>query len=326
MTRQTLPETRTVDYRGLLGNGRSFAVPPYQRDYSWTSENWSDLWDDLLVLRESLDECHYMGFVVVRAGSDRSFSVLDGQQRLVTLALFALAVIRRLSEFAEDGIEPEVNRARAEALLRRFVTEIDPASLLETSRLSLNETDDGFFQDLVRRRSPPNPKALAPSHDRMWKCYCYFLERLRPPGQERSGGAALVDLMQRTVARQLVFLLVAVDDDLDAYAVFERHDARGTGLTMTDLLKNYLFSRIPSKADRAVLRERWQAIVGTVRAERFPAFLRSHHIGSHTKTRGSHLFEIMREQVRNRPQVFELLDRLERRAPVFSAKETGNRP
>ena len=326
MTRRTLPEARTVAYRELLGNGKSFAVPPYRRDYSWTSEEWSDLWDDILVIRESADERHYMGFVVVRAGSGPSFSVIDGQQRLVTLTFFALAVFRRLHDLADDGVEPEVNRARAEVLLRRFVTEIDPATLHEASRLSLNETDGKFFQHLVRRSSPTNPRALAPSHDRMWKCYCYFLERLRQPESKCLDGAALTDLMQRTVARQLIFLLIAVEDDLDAYAVFERYDAHGMGLTRADLLKNYLFSRIPSKADHAVLQERWMTIVGTVRAERFSEFLRYHYSRSHPGIRSSHLFEIVRKEVRNQPQVFELLDRLEQKVPLFSARETGNRP
>jgi uncharacterized protein with ParB-like and HNH nuclease domain len=29
----------------LLGNGLSYRVPPFQRDYSWTDDEWDDSWD-----------------------------------------------------------------------------------------------------------------------------------------------------------------------------------------------------------------------------------------------------------------------------------------
>ena len=50
-----------------------------------------------------------------------------------------------------------------------------------------------------------------------------------------------------------MFIRIAVDDELNAYTVFETLNARGLELTSTDLLKNYMFSRVTIKADRDVL-------------------------------------------------------------------------
>ena len=40
----------------------------------------------------------------------------------------------------------------------------------------------------------------------------------------------------------MLFIQITVDNDLEAYTVFETLNARGVGLTTTDLLKNYLFA------------------------------------------------------------------------------------
>ena len=82
--------------------------------------------------------------------------IIDGQQRLATLSLFALAVIGRLQAMTDTGIDSKANAERAQGLRSRFIGEKDPASLTESSRLYLNETDDAFYQDyLVQLRPPP---------------------------------------------------------------------------------------------------------------------------------------------------------------------------
>jgi len=78
MARNTPLAARPVNYVELIGNGRLYEVPPYQRDYSWGHEQWEDLWNDILDLRGQEDDRHYMGrrrlFKVVR---DRHVSASD---------------------------------------------------------------------------------------------------------------------------------------------------------------------------------------------------------------------------------------------------------
>lgn len=320
MTRKNLLAARTVDYLELIGNGRRFSVPPYQRDYSWNTEEWDDLWSDIVGLRDRLEERHYMGAVLVQAKSDFEFLVIDGQQRLATLSLFALAVTSKLRTLAADGLDAEANRSRAQALHDRFVGEKDPASLLEASRLSLNETDNGFYRDyLVQGRTPPNPRALRRSKRQIWDCYEYFLQKLATVEQFQRDGESLANFLSLTVARQLLFILITVEDELNAYTVFETLNARGVSLTTTDLLKNYLFARIQTPSDVDDLHRRWRTLVGTVRTERFPDFLRYHLLSRHSRIRRPNLFKLVREEFRTLPQVFDLLEQLESRAELFAA-------
>jgi hypothetical protein len=140
--------TNTVNYQELVGNGRTYKVPHYQHDYSWREEQWEDLWQDIDELRADAATRHYMGAIVVKAESDRQFLIIDGQQRIATPAILALACISVLRELAQNGVEPEKNEARAQALRARFVGEKDPASLTEISKLLLNSHDDGVFEVL----------------------------------------------------------------------------------------------------------------------------------------------------------------------------------
>ena len=319
MARTTLLDTRTVNYQELIGNGRAYHVPPYQRDYSWRHEQWEDLWNDIAEMQDVENGRHYMGALVVEAQSDRRFVVIDGQQRFATLSVLTLAVIRALQQLAASGIEPEENATRASELRKRFIGEKDPASLVESSRLNLNETDNGFYQDyLVQLRKPGNPLGLVRSNQLLWRCFQYFRKQIREMESFGRDGTALARLISENVARRLVFILITVDDALNAYTVFETLNARGLELTTTDLLKNYLFTKA-SSADRPSMLRRWQRIATTVGQENVPDLLRYHMLCEEPKVRSRRLFKLMRDRYRSSREVYDLLEILESRAEVFAA-------
>lgn len=318
--RVNLLNTRTTNFMELIGNGRIYRVPPYQRDYSWTEEQWEDLWNDILDLRAHPDDRHYMGALVVEGKSDREFLIIDGQQRLATLSILALAVIQRLQATGNSE-----NQERAAALRSRFVGEKDPTSLIESSKLFLNETDNAFYQDyLVQLRQPLNPRGLPKSNRLLWDCFRYFLRQLDQDNELNADGVALAGLLAEACGRQLMFILITVDDELNAYAVFETLNARGLELSSTDLLKNYLFSRVHVPADLEALQRRWRALIVTVQQERFPEFLRYHLLTRHAKVRSERLFKLVRDSVRTPPEVFELMEALESRAELFAALSDSN--
>lgn len=313
-----LLSTNTVNFQDMIGNGRSYKVPLYQRDYSWTEEQWEDLWLDLGDLRTEPPKRHYMGAVVVRAESDRQFLIIDGQQRIATLTIIGLAVINQLTRLSE-GID-ENNRERATALRSRFVGEKDPASLTEISKLTLNKHDDGFFQDyLVQLRRPINPKSLPKSNKLLWECFTYFEKRIQEDNELSEDGVKLAGLLSEVVARQLLFILITVDDEISAYTVFETLNARGLELTTTDLVKNYLFSRLQSTADIEAIQRRWERLVTTVRQERFGEFLRYHYLTKRKQIRTGRLFKIVRDEVRSPDEVLNLTSVLEKRSELFDA-------
>jgi uncharacterized protein with ParB-like and HNH nuclease domain len=173
-----LLDTKTVNLNDVLGNGKIYRVPQFQRDYSWEEDNWEDLWNDLLYAHKH-DEPHYMGSIVLQSegDSERLFQVIDGQQRFSTLSILALAVIKKIQSLAENGIEPEANLERVAILTRQFIGQKDPASLTYSSKLFLNENNDGFYQSrLIQFREPVAISKLSYSEKLLWEAYQYFFE------------------------------------------------------------------------------------------------------------------------------------------------------
>ena len=53
-------KTENNTFRKLIGNGLTYSIPRFQRDYSWTVEEWEDLWLDLQgTLQPDGETAHY---------------------------------------------------------------------------------------------------------------------------------------------------------------------------------------------------------------------------------------------------------------------------
>ncbi|MFM6517697.1 MAG: DUF262 domain-containing protein, partial [Microcystis panniformis] len=106
-----------------------------------------------------------------------------------------------------------------------------------------------------------------------------------------------------------------VNDELNAYRVFETLNARGVKLSSTDLLKNYLFSVVHAqKADERELQEldnRWEILVSKLGSESFPDFLRTHWNSRYKFLRHSELFKRIRDSIRDRESAFKLIREME---------------
>lgn len=131
--------TANQTLRQLLGNGLSYRVPRFQRDYSWEENEPDDLWHDILATVTPRGEpAHYMGYLVLQTADNRVFDVIDGQQRLTTLSILILTVLQNLQTLVENGVEAENNRRRIEQLRQSSVGFLDPVSLVPQSKLTLN--------------------------------------------------------------------------------------------------------------------------------------------------------------------------------------------
>ena len=95
---------------------------------------------------------------------------------------------------------------------------------------------DPFYQDyLVQLRAPLNPRGLRRSNALLWECYRYFSKQIDALEVEAGiEGEDIAKVLSETVARRLLFILITVDDELNAYTLFETLNARGLELTTTD--------------------------------------------------------------------------------------------
>ena len=314
-----LLDTKTVNLNEILGNGKIYKVPPFQRDYSWEQDNWEDLWNDICIADDT-GTAHYMGSVVLQSERGKEYLIIDGQQRFTTLSILILAVINAIKSLSRHGIDVDGNSERSELLIRQYIGQKDPSSLKHSSKLFLNENNDGFYQSrLMSFKDPINARKLSDSEQLMWQCYQFFVTRIT----QRFGNSSGVDLakfLNETVGEQMMFIQITVEDELNAYTVFETLNSRGVELTSTDLLKNFLFSLVArSGTDLKLVRTQWNKIIDIIDLKEFPVFLRYFLIATRKIVSKEYLFKEIKKFIKSSEDVFELLEQLERYAYNYKA-------
>ncbi len=319
MASVNLLDTKTVNLNDVLGNGKIYRVPQFQRDYSWGQDNWEDLWNDISIVKAT-GSPHYMGSVVLQNDGSKQYLIIDGQQRFTTLSILTLAFIARIQKLSNDGIDVEANKERADILMRQYIGQKDPASLRYSSKIFLNENNDGFYQQrLLTFKQPINVSKLSDFEKLMWEAYIFFQKNIEKDFKTQSG-EDLANILNKIIGDLLMFIQITVEDELNAYTVFETLNSRGVDLTSTDLLKNFLFSLVAkSKTDLNQVKGQWKKIIDAIGLKDFPVFLRYYLQATKQMVTKESLFKVVKQYVKINSDVFDLLDHLETYAYIYVA-------
>ena len=316
-----LLSTATPTFGELFTNGRTFVVPRFQRDYKWDQDNWEELWQDLVGVIETGKE-HYMGAIVLKPTSEvsKQFDVIDGQQRLATLVLLVLAGVKMFESWAQKSIDKPFNQERANLFRDRFLRAKDTASLKETGRLTLNKNDRGFMHSvLMQLKEPVRESTLPPSQKQLWNGFKYFLGKMTERFNQDTNAQGLAELLN-TAGDKLLFIQILVSDELDAYSVFETLNARGTQLSVTDLLKNYLFSQFEGDENAIdVAEEQWLRLSQSDLDRDFSRFINYFWNSRYGITRPSRLFKAIRNSINSPDDASTFLDQCEKTASLNAA-------
>jgi len=318
--KKNILDTKTALWSDLIKNGRTFIVPRFQRDYSWEEEHWEDLWYDLDNLDE--EDFHYMGYLVLQNSPTNEYTIIDGQQRLTTLSIIALAVIQHIQELIDKNIDAQNNEERKKLLMDAYLGYKDPTSLVAKSKLALNRNNNDFYQSyLMRFRKPTTKSKLKPSEKLLIKAVEYFYERIKLKFAGNLSGENLANFLDKEVASQLIFTFITVDNDLNAYKVFETLNSRGVRLSPTDLLKNYLFMVAAQNGETDIdqAERQWQNINNILGNIEFTTYLRHFWNSQNATARKQNLFKVVKNSITTAEQAFSLLDELENNAQLYVA-------
>lgn len=318
-------KTENNTFRKLIGNGLTYRIPRFQRDYSWTNDEWEDLWMDLLgTLKEDGESAHYMGYLVLQSADDKTFDVIDGQQRLTTISIIVLAILKNIQRLINAGNDAEPNTRRMDQIRQTYVGYLDPVTLVARPKLTLNRNNNTYFQTYLVPLGHLPQRGFRASEHSLRKAFEWFDKRVAEylKGSTGDEGMRLAKLVE-DISDRLFFTVITVTDELNAYKVFETLNARGVRLSATDLLKNYLFSVLDrgGEADHELrnLEDRWEAIVGRLQSENFPDFLRVHWNSRRSFARQADLFKTIRTQVSTAEAVFQLLRNMEEDLDTYLA-------
>ncbi len=314
-----IQDTSTRTYRDLLGNGSKYIIPKFQRDYSWDTEQWDDLWQDLLEVLNSSDS-HYMGYLVLQTNDDKDFKIIDGQQRITTISILILSAIKCLNDLADANNDDDSNLARQEELLKRYIGVRDPVTLSSNNKLILNRNNDDYYKSYIASLRELKQRGIKATERLMKNCFEWFYPKIK---KEYKTGEELA-LFIETVVDKLYFTVIKVGDELNAFRVFETLNARGVQLSSSDLLKNYLFSLVQTTSRIDDLEKQWSNLLVTLGKERLPEFLRFYWNSRNKNVRKNNLFKTIRKSIKNENDVFSLINELLKFADIFVALKNSN--
>ncbi|MFJ5654309.1 DUF262 domain-containing protein [Streptomyces microflavus] len=237
-------ETHFADL--VQGRAQQFQVPLYQRTYSWTEKQLAKLWIDILeqaelVGTDSTVSTHFLGSVVLAPSplNEATFPrwlVVDGQQRLTTLSLALAAIRDHISETQPD----EAERIDEEYLINKRKKGGDHLRLLPT------QADRPQYAAHVH-----GVQSEQVSGDRVAAAYRFFRRKL-VEFVEADDATAPQDVLrvEQAITSRLTLVSVTAERGDNVHRIFESLNNTGLKLSQADLLRNYLFMRLPTRGEQ----------------------------------------------------------------------------
>lgn len=234
----------------ILSVNKKYIVPRFQREYSWGKEQINELWHDIVSNIKwkdgddsfELNEYFLGALVLVGQETSSSLLIVDGQQRLTTLTILLSALCELFKDSNEDAV--------AASIYNNYIAGIDDDG--KSFFKLINESPKPFFQNNIQHIDKRNENANS-AEEKMLK---FALEELKENLSSANLMASLkvpahkfnyIDALKAVrdeVLRYLKVIYITVNDEDEAYTIFETLNARGLNLSYVDLIKNKLFKKL----------------------------------------------------------------------------------
>jgi len=230
----------------FLQKSPQFIIPIYQRTYSWTDKQCRQLWDDILRAGSSdTIAVHFIGSIVyVEQGLSQvthqaPLLVIDGQQRLTTVALLLESLARALG----DG-EPVDGFSAAK--LRHYYLSNPLESGDRYFKLLLSQTDNASLKAVIKKTEQPKEPSL-----RVTQNFDLYTELLK----EQKGDLAPVC---RGLAKLVVVDIALSRDQDNPQLIFESMNSTGKELSQADLIRNFILMGLEPTLQTRLYEEYWR--------------------------------------------------------------------
>ena len=227
--------------REIFEGSYQFEIPDYQRPYAWTTEQATELFDDLYSAMQDArvsgaSSQYFLGSIVlIKADRDPKSFVVDGQQRLSTLTIL-LAVLRVLMPNS------------ASFLTKYLYKEGNPEwGELNEYRLKAREEDADFFRTYVQEQG--GLERLVSSTDKLKDSRLRYRENATLL-LEKAKALSPADLnaLWKFLANDCSLVVISTPDLEAAYRIFSVLNNRGLDLAPIDIIKAQVLGLIRTTA------------------------------------------------------------------------------
>jgi len=230
----------------FLKKSSQFIIHIYQRTYSWTERECSQLWDD--ILRTGISEkinTHFMGSIVyVEQGLSQvsvqsPLLVIDGQQRLTTISILLEALARRIGE-------EEIMDGFSARKIRNYYLQNAEETGERAFKLILTQTDKDSLLALIQNRPFPSEQSI-----RITKAFEFYEKCIAGFGND------LLPLCKGISKLTIVDIALTRDQD-NPQLIFESMNSTGKELSQADLIRNYILMGLEPKQQTKLYEDHWR--------------------------------------------------------------------
>lgn len=244
----------------LSNNDVTFFVPPYQRNYEWTTEQCEAFFDDVEKTYEKNSHGHrtehFFGSITYFQterpfGQTNELVLIDGQQRITTTMLF-LCAVRDISD--DDALKNFINN---KYLRNANARDEDNEYKIKLKQV---ETDWSVYVHLILQNALTDKEKTTI----IYKNYRYFISRLTQFEQNGKYAARLIDLGLNKFSVISIELEPDRNEWENPQEVFESMNSLGKPLSLADLVRNYLLLGLNGKTQETLYKKYWLHIEQTL--------------------------------------------------------------
>lgn len=251
--------------REIFEGSYQFEIPDYQRPYAWTTEQATELFDDLVSTMQDagitgVTSQYFLGSIVlIKNDREPKSWVVDGQQRLSTLTML-FAVLRAVMPDAADDITD-------------FLYKKGKVSLGERNeyRLIAREEDAEFFRINVQEIG--GIEQLVASTNKLEDSRLRYRENATTLLNKVKGlSPTELSALWKFLANDCSLVIISTPDLDAAYRIFSVLNNRGLDLAPIDIIKAQVLGLIRTTAGEAksrVYAKDWSSIESALGRDAF---------------------------------------------------------
>ena len=251
-----------------LLKSNTFIIPRFQRAYSWEADQVNQFWTDIL---DNISEAYFIGSMVVYKVGRSSVAVVDGQQRITTITILLCAIRDSFKGLGRadlaDGLQAYIEQKNREN---------------KTEYVLQTETSFPYLQEEVLKNGPADaPYEMGREEEAIERAFYLFKSHIAEKvsvflfNREQTTDDNINDTVLwlarlRDTVFDLNVILVTLDNEDDAYLIFETLNTRGKDLALSDLLRNHFtkFIKPESGVDQSKLK--WSKVLDTIGSAPMP--------------------------------------------------------
>ena len=306
-----------------------YIIPRFQRPYSWQKEEVEELLNDIIENEEN----YFIGSIVTYKSNGDFKGIVDGQQRLTTLIL----VLSAVKYIATDLSNNDLAEGTSIYLERKNdINKDTPTINTETSYPTYQKIITGEYLNHELNPVLLEEKQILDIFEFI-KCYINkYLDSFvsKMTNSERKNEVKNDKLLElRNKILNLVVIYIELDDEDDAYTIFETLNTRGMDLSNADLIKNYVMQKLDTRSSALdTPKDNWNNLAQyiTNSKDSLSSFLLYQWISHNGFCAQKDLFKNIRKKYNSKLSVKKYIENLESDKIVFryirtqnSAKELG---